>query len=248
MKVYDVALNERTGSGMTMYVAGECAELGHVVRPLMVVIPGGGYGFIADREGEPVALRYMAAGYNACVLRYTIKRDGGWPLPLEDYERCIEVIRERAAEWNVDSARFAVAGFSAGGHLAACAATVAVHKPMAAVLVYPALSRKLCDLCQPGMPCPIEQVNEKTAPSFIVTARDDNIVPVSDALDFASALGRNGVPFELHVASYGGHGFSTATDAIRMKKLCSRLPHWVDDSLEWLTEVIGDMTVAKFAG
>ena len=137
-------------------------------------------------------------------------------------------------------------GFSAGGHLAACAATVAQHKPAAAVLVYPAILKDICDLCQPGMPYPNEHVTAETCPCFLVAARDDRTVDISNTLRMELALAEKGVAFESHIYSYGGHGFSTGVDWINTNSVCPRLPHWVSDSIEWLSEVMGKLTRSGF--
>ena len=36
-------------------------------RPGVLILPGGGYGHTSTREGEPVALRYLARGWQAFV-------------------------------------------------------------------------------------------------------------------------------------------------------------------------------------
>ena len=41
-------------------------------RPAVVVCPGGGYYMTSDREAEPIALSFAAAGYHAFVLRYSV--------------------------------------------------------------------------------------------------------------------------------------------------------------------------------
>ncbi len=45
------------------------------VRPAVLVLPGGGYFMTSDREAEPVALAYLAEGFNAFVLRYAVGDD-----------------------------------------------------------------------------------------------------------------------------------------------------------------------------
>ena len=156
------------------------------------------------------------------------------------------LIEERADEWHLDKSRIAVVGFSAGGHLAACAATVAEHKPAAAVLVYPAILKDICDLCQPGMPYPNEHVTAQTCPCFLVAARDDRTVNISNTLRMELALTEKGIAFESHIYSYGGHGFSTGEDWINTNSVCPRLPRWVPDSIEWLGEVMGKLTRGGF--
>jgi acetyl esterase/lipase len=86
-------------------------------RPAVIICPGGGYQFTPDREAEPVALRFLAHGYHAFVLRYSVQTT--FPQPMLDLAKAISMVREKAEEWLVDADRLAVCGFSAGGHLAA---------------------------------------------------------------------------------------------------------------------------------
>ena len=246
MKTQEIILNENRNVTLTAYIQEVDGEFGFSRRPAMLVIPGGGYAMCSDREADPVALAYLKAGYQAFVLRYTCTPKGKWPLPLEDYEQAMALIEEHADEWHLDKSRIAVVGFSAGGHLAACAATVAEHKPAAAVLVYPAILKSICDMCQPGMPYPHEHVTAQTCPCFLVAARDDRTVDISNTLRMELALAEKGVAFESHIYSYGGHGFSTGEDWINTNSVCPRLPRWVPDSIEWLGEVMGKLTRGGF--
>ena len=164
MKAQEIILNESRNVTLTAYLQEVEGEFGFSKRPAMLVIPGGGYAMCSDREADPVAMAYLKAGYQAFVLRYTCTPKGKWPLPLMDYEQAMALIEENAEAWHIDTTKIAVVGFSAGGHLAACAATVAEHKPTAAVLVYPAILKDICDLCQPGMPYPHEHVTAETCP------------------------------------------------------------------------------------
>ena len=201
----------------------------------------------SDREADPVAMAYLRAGHQAFILRYSTGKNKTWPNPLEDYEQAMALIEERAEEWHLDSSRIAAVGFSAGGHQCACAATIAKHKPAAAILVYPAILKEICDMCQPGMPQPNEHVTGETSPCFLVAARDDRTVDVKNSLMMQLALAEKGVPFESHIYSYGGHGFSTGEDWIINNSLSSRIPDWVDDSIGWLKETLGTLTMKGFS-
>ncbi len=242
MKAQEIILNEERNVTLTAYIQDAEGEFGFSKRPAMLVIPGGGYAMCSDREADPVATAYLKAGYQAFVLRYTCTPKGKWPLPLADYEQAMAQIIENAESWHVDADKIAVVGFSAGGHLAACAATVAEHKPAAAVLVYPAILKDICDMCQPGMPYPHEHVTSDTCPCFLVAARDDRTVDISNTLRMELALAEKGISFESHIYSYGGHGFSTGEDWIITNAACPRLPQWVPDSIEWLGEIMGKFT------
>ncbi|MBQ8474616.1 MAG: alpha/beta hydrolase [Clostridia bacterium] len=93
-------------------------------RSAMVVLAGGGYLFQAnDREGEPVAINYFAAGYNCFLVNYSANDKAGFPRPVVDVSRAIVHIRRNAEKYNVDPEKVYVIGFSAGGHLAASIGT-----------------------------------------------------------------------------------------------------------------------------
>ena len=246
MRVETMILNEERNVSLTAYIQGVEGEFGFKKRPAMLVLPGGGYTICSDREADAVAMAYAKAGFQTFILRYTVKAKGKWPLPLEDYEQAMECIKANESTWYVDCDKIAAVGFSAGGHLCACAATLAKNKPAAAILVYPAILKDICDMCQPGMPQPNEYVKADTCPCFLVAARDDRTVAIKNTLMMELALAENNVPFESHIYSYGGHGFSTAAEWIITNSVNERVSKWVDDSIGWLKEVLGGLTYRGF--
>ena len=247
MQTFDIVISEERNVKITMYLNMESWEFGFEKRPLMIVLPGGGYAFHSDREAEVIALQYMAAGYQAGVLYYTLRDKGGWPLPLEDYDTAVELIGAHADEWRIDMSRIATVGFSAGGHLAACTATMAKHKPKASICVYPAILPEILEVCEPGLPVPIDYVDDKTSPCLIVGARDDMLVEAKNLLRFALALEEQGISFECHIYSYGGHGFSTGTTFMLSSDWISeRVQQWIPNSITWLNEMMGTLTKNGF--
>lgn len=94
-------------------------------KPLVLVIPGGGYIFTSDREAEPIALKFNSIGFHSAVLWYTVG-DKVKNVPkngLIESAKAIKYIRENADEWCVDTDMIIVCGFSAGGNLALQIAT-----------------------------------------------------------------------------------------------------------------------------
>lgn len=248
MKVEEIILNEERNvrlSAWIQQVGGEFAPMDK--RPAILVLPGGGYSMCSDREADPVAAAFLGAGYQAFILRYSTGEYKTWPNPLNDYELAMKMIRDRAGEWHVDPERVGVVGFSAGGHLAACAATVAQNRPNAAILGYAALTKTICDVCQPGMPYPVEHVDGKTPACFLFATRDDNVVDISNTIAFEQALADKGIAFEAHIYSYGMHGFSTGLPCVNNTSLSRRTRDWVGDSLEWLEEIWGAFTAKGFS-
>jgi acetyl esterase/lipase len=88
------------------------------VRPALIICPGGGYGHLSPREGEPVAIRFNALGFNAFVLKYSCA-PAVYPAPQLELASALGLVRARAAEWRIDEKKIIAAGFSAGAHLAA---------------------------------------------------------------------------------------------------------------------------------
>ena len=247
MRQETIILNAERNVILTAYIQEVAGEFGFQKRPAMLVLPGGGYAMCSDREADPVAMAYLKAGFQAFVLRYSTGDHKIWPNPLEDYEQAMELLKEKADQWYLDADRIAAVGFSAGGHLCACAATIAKNKPAAAILVYPAILKDVCDMCQPGMPQPNEHVSGDASPCFLVSARDDRIVDIKNSLMMQLALADNGIPFESHIYSYGGHGFSTGEDWIITNSVSERIPDWVGDSVGWLKETLGTLTMKGFS-
>lgn len=82
------------------------------VRPAILIIPGGGYQFVSDREGEVVALAYLKEGYQCFILHYTLNQNAPFPQPLKDAENALEFIKNHATDWFLNSNKIAVIGFS----------------------------------------------------------------------------------------------------------------------------------------
>lgn len=116
---------ERGGVYISTYIIENSLEIDkNRRRPAVLICPGGGYFYTSDREAEFVALGFAAKGYHAFVLRYSVGEGAKMPGPLLEVYRAIAVIRSRAKAWYVDTNRIAIVGFSAGGHIAACAGTM----------------------------------------------------------------------------------------------------------------------------
>ena len=137
MTVERMILNEKRHVILTAYLQPVGGEFFHIRRrPGILILPGGGYRKCSEREADPVAYVYLKAGFQVFILEYSVGEESVWPAPLQDYEQSMELIRTNADRWHLYSNRIAVVGFSAGGHLAGCAASLAVNKPNAAILGY----------------------------------------------------------------------------------------------------------------
>lgn len=187
----------------------------------VLVCPGGGYTILAySHEGTEVCAWLNSLGITAGLLKYRVPRREGLEkhtAPLQDAQKAIGLMRQRATEWNIDPTRIGVLGFSAGGHLAAMtltsesaqgdesdAQTPAVNLvPDFAILVYAAylMNEKNPDLLSPEI-----KVTDKTPPTFLVVAHDDTEFIEGNARFYIEMLRKNR-PCELHIFSKGAHGF-----------------------------------------
>ena len=211
-------------------------------RPMVIVVPGGAYQYCSDREAEAVALKFLAEGIHAAVLRYSCA-PARYPAAALELAWSVQYCREHAAEWHVKPDAISVCGFSAGGHLAGTVGTLwrepvfekalgggLSWRPDSQLLCYPVLTlgrfahegSRLSLLGDPGDPdnqlrrteeLSLEnRVTKDTPPTFLWHTAEDPSVPVENSLQYAAALRRNGVPFELHVFEQGGHGVSTCQE------------------------------------
>lgn len=180
----------------------------------VVIAPGGGHSTLwADHEGQNVANWLADHGVAGVVLKYRLAREKGSTYTIEgdslaDMQRAIRTVRSRAAAWNIDSERIGVMGFSAGGEIAALAATrydagsagaadpidSLSSKPAFQALLYPALPKDM-------------KLSKETPPAFLACGENDR-QDISQGLpEFYLALKKAGAIAELHVYTGVGHGF-----------------------------------------
>jgi acetyl esterase/lipase len=204
-------------------------------RAAVVIAPGGGHAELwVDHEGYAVAKWLSEHGVAGFVLKYRLAREAGSTYTVEgnslpDMQRAIRLVRSRAAEWGVDPQRVGVMGFSAGGDIAARAATqFDAGNPAAADPVDRQSSKPAFQaLIYPGLP-PDLPVSKDEPPAFLLCGANDR-PDISEGLpELFVQLKHAGVPAELHVYTGVGHGFgirSANTGAIA---------EWPDRFLEWL--------------
>ncbi len=243
MKTQTITLSRGESVTLTTYILDGSPEMSNMLKKRGILIcPGGAYKFCSDREAEPVAMAFLAQGYNAFILRYSVGKGAAkYPRPLEDAQEALELIRKNADEWCVYEDKIAVLGFSAGGHLAAALSTMGRIRPNAAVLGYPCILDSTSPILAEPVPSLEKMVDEKTPPTFIFAAANDKGVPVENSLEYASALDKHNIPFEIHIFGRGGHGFSLGTRVVfsNEKSLNENIytKRWVKMCFDWLDSV-----------
>lgn len=238
-------------------------EKGKANGAAIIVCPGGGYARLAiDHEGWAVAKKFAETGVTAFVLTYRLPSDAIMEDksigPLQDAQRSIQLVRQRAKEWGIDTARVGIIGFSAGGHLASTAVThfnkaVIDNKdnvnlrPSFGVLMYPVITfgpemhrgskdnliGKTPTQEQTDLYSNEKQVTPATPPTFLVHAEDDKTVPVANSIMFYQAMVKAGVKGELHLYQAGGHGFGLVNKTTK-EEWFDACKHWMESN-GWLT-------------
>lgn len=240
-----------------------------VRRGAVISCPGGGYAMLSRTEGEAVAMAYAACGYQTFALHYHTGAAARWPQPLLDAAEAVACVRAHADEWGIDPDKIAVAGFSAGGHVAASLGTMwnlpAVQdalgapgeavRPNALILGYPALSMainrgsdQILDLLAGERPHAqilaetetADFVGAHTPPTFLWSIFDDGAIPVEQGLEFCARLAEAEVPFELHTFAHGEHACSLATGATAFGgEEDETVGQWFGLSCRWLSRLFG---------
>ena len=216
MKLETVVLNRERNVTLRAYLLDTPADYENIdKRPAVLVLPGGAYMRCSNREAEPVAMAFLAEGYNAYILNYSVMEHAEFPHPLEDADQAMALIRQKAEDWNADPGKIASIGFSAGGHLSGAMGTMGKERPNAMILGYPVTTPHK----GAGLPYPIpglcDKVDEHTVPAFLFATYDDQLVPVENTIKMGQALSDHGVPFEMHIFQKGKHGLALA------KQFCS---------------------------
>ena len=243
---------------LNSYVIGKYEEFcPNRKRPAMLVIAGGAYAFVSEREKEPVALFYLSKGFQAFTLDYSVA-PVAYPYQLLEGCMAMAYIRENAEEFCIDSTHVGAIGFSAGGHLCATLATLHKEKvieeflgaraflcrPDAVILSYPVISSSKIshelsiknvtggDQNLYAKMSLENQVDKDSSPAFIWATANDGSVPSENSLLMAMAYKRAGVPFELHIFEDGIHGLSLANKEVNTVNLPVSV--WAEMSVTFL--------------
>lgn len=195
---------------LTVYLPPASEATGAAV----VIAPGGGHRELwSDHEGHNVAKWLVSHGVAGFVLKYRLAREKESSYTVKDHaladtRRAIRLVRERAAEWQVNPQRVGVMGFSAGGELAALAALQygagdssaadrierQSSRPDFQALIYPAIPR--------------DAVLAKEQPPAFLACGENDRKNISQGLpELYLKMKQAEMSAELHVYAGVGHGF-----------------------------------------
>lgn len=248
------------GGKITPYTIERPVDCDNWKRPAVIVVAGGAYSHVSKREGAPVACKFLAEGFQAFVFEYLISADGvRYPEQLHELACAVDYVKRRAGEYGVNRDEIFIVGFSAGGHLTA---DLAVEygdilsltgerlncKPTAVALCYPVISAEyghkysfdnlLFGYSDEEKNHLLQKLNldgwvtKATVPAFIWATAGDETVPAENSLQFALALARNGVRYELHIYPDGGHGSSTCDFELNADAV-KRNAQWIENCISF---------------
>ncbi len=211
-------------------------------KTAVIIVPGGGFGRLSDEhEGKDAGEWFAKLGITAfqlahrCPTQMHAEPNAG---PVQDVQRAVQLVREQAAKWQIDTDKIGVLGFSAGGQTAVVAATnelrfkaegdsVTEHRPNFLMLLYPfRIYDEKTKALRPDI-----KLDAALPPTFIAQCADDSgSLPQGSSLLFYELVSRK-VPAEIHIYERGGHGFG-----MRPRPNASGPTDWPLRAADWLKQ------------
>ena len=226
-----------------------------------IICPGGSYHHLGiNKEGYEIAKMLNSKGITAFVLRYRVSSHGyHYPAMMEDIQRSIQLVRQNADKYKIDSGKLGLIGFSAGGHLVVwaaenydndCLKKININNtqnlcPYFVAVVYPVISmqddiahvKSRKNLFNNNIDNKLKDVmslelhvTSEMPPFFIVACKDDQKVNCLNSVRLNDALKKKGINSVLQLYDKGGHGFG-----IR-RKLGGDAALWYVNFLDWLNK------------
>ena len=204
----------------------------------IIIAPGGGHKELKmDYEGANFAEWLNAHGITAFVLKYRLAKEVNSTYTvdghaLKDLQRAIQLVRSRAKEWHIDTARIGAMGFSAGGELAGLSGTRFTYgdknakdeldrqsnRPNFQLLVYP------------GNPDRFEP-QKNSPPLFMVAGGEDTPERLKGMVAAYTKYLNAKIPVELHLYAKGPHGFGVR------KNTPGAVAGWPDRFYDWMLDM-----------
>ena len=236
---FHVARNDAIEGTLTCYRHSQYPEIsGKTRHPGMLILPGGGYSFVSEREGDSVAVEYFAAGFDCFVLKYDVAPRCSYPVQLQEAAMAMMYIRKNAEAFDILPDKIAAIGFSAGGHLLGCISILwddpavkylfgeecELVRPDASIYSYAVISsdpkvghsgsfQNFCGTkVLPNDYSLEKKVRPSCKPAFIWANTLDNAVPVEGSIRLYQAFVSAGVPAEMHLFRGGWHGLTVCNE------------------------------------
>jgi acetyl esterase/lipase len=218
----------------------------------MMVLPGGGFYAVAtDLEGTEICDWVVRQGMTCVMVKYRTpqvweKETGKQQRPkvllgLEDAQRAMGLLRQRASTYGIDPHKIGVIGFSAGAYLVANmsnmeertyaltdAADRQSPRPDFAIVAYTA---RMLDNSKGKNNLELQpwvKISPNAPPTLIIHAMNDPTDDVRQGIAYALALNDAGVPVDMRLYAKGGHAFGMRPTADPITK------EWPGQVKQWL--------------
>lgn len=214
--------------------------------PAVLICPGGGYaGVSAVYEGHAFAKWLASQGVAGIVLKYRLPNEHK-EVPFDDALEAMSIIRSDSDKWHIDANRVGIAGFSAGGHLAAVFSNLNSNgdtniRPDFTILFYPVITFE--KVTKGGTRTNLlgktpsaneiysfsadRLVTENTPPTIIFVSDNDSSVPSTHSVMYYDALKEKKVPAALYVFPEGEHGWGMIKSFKYYDESLSLLKMWL---------------------
>lgn len=236
------------------------------LHPMMLILPGGSYQFVSQREGVPTCISFLKYGYNTFYLEYSVAPKNKYPTMLIEGIMAITYLYKKAKDMYSDPNKISVCGYSAGGHLAGmlCSLTKEERELFypydkcgahlkAAILSYPVVKdetagHSLNNLLGEDFPNKkafdlVNRADKSFVPTYMwATAEDTVVVPKDNAERLHNKLDELKVPNKYHLYPRGGHGLATGDINTYLSNdsiidIRKEISSWVEEAAAFLDSV-----------
>jgi endo-1,4-beta-xylanase len=199
-------------------------------KAALIIAPGGSHRELwIEHEGYNVAQWFCNHGIASFVLKYRLAKESGSPYSIQDHaladmQQAIKLVRHRAAEWNIDTTKIGVMGFSAGGEIAGLSAEhfdeddkvlQQSSYPNFQALIYPSNAKKF-------------KPSKKSPPMFLLAGENDSAI-AKNITSLHAKYKKANIPVELHIYPNEDHGFGI------QKNNSATISKWPELFMEWLS-------------
>lgn len=207
--------------------------------PVVLWLHGGGWKY--GHRGFNLLVRDLTQhGFAVASVEYRLlSKNARWPAAIDDCHDALAWVHRHGARYGLDPARVAVAGESAGGHLAALLGTQAGQARIGAVCaLYPptdlvAMGRRYSKfkrvsiisqmfdgeivdrLAAARSASPVAYVSRRSPPFLLYHGDRDWLVPLSQSEALHRRLRAAGIECKLHVVPRAGHAFHLSDAQLR---------------------------------
>ena len=203
----------------------------------VIIMPGGGHREnVFNPEGKEAAEYFNSIGVTAFILKYRLFREENSPYKpvhaLQDGRRAMRLVRQQAAQWNVDTAKIGLMGFSAGGELAVW---TVFNQDKENIAKPDSIDNEKCKasflvLVYPG-PFGIPDTVSKDAPPIFMIAANDDVCCSEPIVKLLQAYRKANVKTEVHLYAQGKHGFNMGN-----RSAFKSLSGWPQRMGDWLLD------------